>query len=56
MEEKIQACFERLQRLQIQSGIENMEILLQTLYDLREVYQQMIGGESGAGTEGRDSN
>ena len=52
----ILACFERLQTLQIQSGLENMERLLQTLYDLREVYQELNGGDGDAGSEGRDSD
>ena len=56
MKEKIFFFFFRLQKLQIQSGLENMEILLQTMYDLRDVYQELTGGESGAGTEGRDNH
>lgn len=38
MKEKLEACFDRLQELEIKPTITNMEILLQTLYDLREVY------------------
>lgn len=38
--ETIKECFERLQTLNIQPTIENMEKLLQTLYDLREIYQK----------------
>ena len=45
MKEKIEACFDRLQTLKIDSTIDNMEKLLQTLYDLREVYQALEGGE-----------
>lgn len=41
MKEKIEACFQRLQSLEIQPTLSNMEKLVQTLYDLRDVYQQM---------------
>ena len=41
MREKIEACFTRLQTLNIQPTKSNMEILLQTLYDLKEVYDEM---------------
>lgn len=41
MKEKIEACFERLQSLEIQPTLSNMEKLVQTLYDLRDVYKQM---------------
>jgi len=45
MKEKIEACFDRLQELDIKATITNMETLLQTLYDLRSVYQQLIAEE-----------
>ena len=45
MKEKIEACFTRLQGLEIKPTVENMEILLQTLYDLREIYNSMKDGE-----------
>lgn len=41
MKEKLAACFDRLQNLQIKPTRDNMEILLQTLYDLQEVYNAM---------------
>ena len=41
MKEKLNECFERLQRLKIDPTIDNMEILLQTIYDLREVYNKL---------------
>lgn len=41
MPEIIKNCYERLQTLQIAPTLTNMEILLQTLYDLRSVYQQL---------------
>ena len=52
MKEKINACYERLQKLAIQPTKNNMEILLQTLYDLQEVYRELEGTEN-AGTENR---
>ena len=36
--EKIKNCFDRLQTLNISPTLSNQETLLQTLYDLREVY------------------
>ena len=45
MKEKIDACFQRLQSLEIQPTLSNMEKLVQTLYDLRDVYQQMAKEE-----------
>ena len=41
MKERIKECFERLQRLEISANLTNMEILVQTLYDLRDIYQSM---------------
>ena len=41
MKEKITACFDRLQTLEILPTRSNMETLLQTLYDLQEVYQEL---------------
>ena len=35
---KIKNCFDRLQTLNIPPTLSNQETLLQTLYDLREVY------------------
>lgn len=34
--------FERLQTVHIQATVENMEAMLQTLYDLREIYQEEV--------------
>ena len=48
MKDKIKECFERLQKLDINPTLTNMEILLQTLYDLRDIYNE-IGGEKDGG-------
>ena len=45
----LEACFDRLQKLDIQPTLANMEILVQTLYDLRELYEK-LGGEKDGGT------
>lgn len=41
LREKLDGCFDRLQNLQIKTTLANMEILVQTLYDLREVYSEL---------------
>ena len=41
MKEKLKACYERLQRLELQPTKHNMETLLQTLYDLQEIYNAL---------------
>ena len=41
MREKLEACFKRLQNLDIQPTLPNMEKLVQTLYDLRDVYESL---------------
>ena len=53
MSEKIKKCYERLQTLQITPTVGNMEILLQSLYDLRSVYQELKAkeAEQNGGTE-----
>ena len=51
MKEKVNACFERLQSLDIMPTLQNMEKLVQTLYDLREVYQEMERMEKDGRTE-----
>ena len=59
MKEKIEACFNRLQELDIQPTLPNMEKLVQTLYDLRDVYQMLGGDEDGrsdADSCGRDNH
>lgn len=50
--EKINACFERLQTLDITPTLNNMEKLVQTLYDLRDVYNEIEqkGNEDGRQT------
>lgn len=50
MIEKLEACFDRLQNLNIPPTLSNMELLVQTLYDLRSVYKQLKEGEGGAGS------
>ena len=52
MIEKIEACFNRLQNLDIKPTMANMENLLQTLYDLRGVYNELKERENN-GTEDR---
>ena len=39
MLDRIDGCFKRLQTLQIQPTLENMEKLVQTLYDLKDIYK-----------------
>ena len=53
MDEILSNCYERLQRLKIEPTRENMEILLQTLYDLQNVYKQLKGECNNDGTENR---
>ena len=43
--EKLDACFSRLQNLDIKPTLKNMEKLVQTLYDLRDVYNELKRGE-----------
>ena len=45
MLEKLERCFDRLQSLDIKPTLSNMEALLKTLYDLREVYNELKEGE-----------
>lgn len=47
--ELLDACFTRLQSLNIQPTLTNMENLVQTLYDLRAVYNKLSEVE----TDGR---
>lgn len=54
MKEKIANCFERLQSLEIQPTVSNMEKLLQTLYDLRDIYKQMEVDEQNADRQTAD--
>lgn len=39
MKAKLDACFDRLQKLNIRPTLPNMEALVQVLYDLRDVYE-----------------
>lgn len=52
MPEKLERCYERLQRLEIVPKLENLEILLQTLYEIREVYQELKRKETESGESG----
>ena len=45
MKEKIEACFMRLQALDIKPTLHNVEIMTQTLYDLRDIYNELKEGE-----------
>lgn len=47
MKEKLAACFDRLQRLEMLPTVANMELLLQTLYDIREIYNGLPDPEKG---------
>ena len=55
MIEKIKSCFERLQRLNIVPTLDNMEILVQTLYDLRDIYNSIKDGDDSGGRSESDS-
>lgn len=59
LKEKLEACFDRLQDLDIRPTMKNLEILTQTLYDLRDIYIELGGDQSGgdaAVPEGSDSH
>lgn len=60
MKEKIEACFNRLQGLDIKPTLTNMEALVQTLYDLRAVYNELErneqDGRAAVDSEGRDNH
>ena len=45
MLKKLDICFDRLQNLDVRPTEHNMSVLLQTLYDLRDVYQYIKGGD-----------
>ena len=55
MKAKLEACYERLQKMTITATLENMEIMVQTLYDLRDMYHEAKeedeGGRNPAGSE-----
>ena len=41
IKKKLEECFNRLQTLDIQPTENNMEKLLQTLYDMKEIYREI---------------
>jgi len=49
MKEKLSACFDRLQSLEIKPTLNNMEKLVQTLYELRDVYNELERMEKNEG-------
>lgn len=52
MLEKLEACYERLQSLAaFVPTVSNMEKLLKSLYDIREVYQELKEREEHDGSE-----
>jgi hypothetical protein len=51
MTEKLEKCFARLQNLDIKPTQANMETLLQTLYDLRDIYKELVKLEKEEGAE-----
>lgn len=51
---KIGTAYERLQTLNIMPTRKNMEILLQTLYDLKDVYNKMEEEEQNADRQKAD--
>lgn len=55
MPEKIERCFERLQKLDIMPKLSNMELLVQTLYDLKDVYRELKEMEENKGND-QDGN
>lgn len=50
MEEKLEQTFNMLQGLQIKPTLTNMEILVQSLYNIREVYNKLKEGGTDGGT------
>ena len=51
MKEKLEACFDRLQTLEIRPTLANMEKLVQTLYDLRDMYNELEEDDGRAETD-----
>lgn len=46
---KLNFCYDRLQSIQIAPTVTNMEKLLQSLYDIRDVYNKLKeGAENGS--------
>lgn len=57
MKEKLDACYQRIQTLEIVPTKGNMEKLLQTLYDLEEVFKELSKeGADNGGTENRPAD
>lgn len=57
MKEKIELCYKRIQTLDILPTKGNMEKLLQTLYDLKDVYNELVKEETvNEGTENRPAD
>lgn len=60
MLELLERSFDRLQELEIKPTLHNMETLVQTLYDLRTVYnrlkEEQDGDRAEADPEGRDGH
>jgi hypothetical protein len=54
MLEKLDACFDRLQNLSIKPTLANMEKLVQTLYDLRDIYNELK--EKEGADDGREAS
>ena len=52
MLEKLEKCYERLQTLNILPTKDNMEALLQTLYDIRDVYNKLKEEEADGRNDG----
>lgn len=53
---KLNTVYERLQTLDILPTKANMENLLQSLYDIRDVYNKLKEEEENAGTEARSAD
>ena len=51
IENLLSGCFDRLQELEIKPTLHNMETLVQTLYDLRAVYNKLKEGKANAETD-----
>ena len=51
MLELLERSFDRLQELEIKPTLHNMEMLVQTLYDLRTVYNKLKEGKADAKTD-----
>lgn len=56
MKEKLTACFDRLQTLDIAPTLGNMEKLVQTLYDLQEVYRELTEKEAKDNERGAETD